>query len=105
MAVVRGQRCNVVVVGRSRRWVWRCISGAVRCRWGGGAYRGVHGVTCRWWGASVVMWRMWGPAGCWCRISEVSGVGVGVVLTEGVTLLLVRCDAVVLGTGMVTWRM
>ena len=29
MAVVRGQRCNVVVVERLRRWVWMCVSGAV----------------------------------------------------------------------------
>ena len=52
-------------------------------------------------GTGMVTWRMWGPAGSWCHVSEVSGVGVGVVLTGGVTLLLVRCDAVVLGTGVV----
>ena len=29
------------------------------------------------------MRQMWGPAGCWCRVSQVLGVGVGVVLTGG----------------------
>ena len=51
------------------------------------------------------MRQMWGPAGCWCRVSKVLGVGVGVVLTGEVTPLLVRCDAVVLGTGVVMWPM
>ena len=54
-------------------------------------------------GTGVVTWPMWGPAGCFCRVSEVSGVGVAVVLTGGVTVLLVRCDAALVGAGAGTW--
>ena len=50
-------------------------------------------------GTGVVTWRMQGPAGCWCRISEVSDVGVGVVLTGGR-----RCDVADVEASVVAWR-
>ena len=40
VAVVGGRRYDVVVVGRSRCWFWRYVSGAVECRWGNVTYRG-----------------------------------------------------------------
>ena len=58
------------------------------------------GVAWSWGG--VMIWHCGGGLG---GVSRVSGAGVIVVLTGGVTVLLARCNAALVGAGVVTWRM